>query len=96
MGLCLDEPVWDPSSFSKKCDHLIEADITVEFLAKIIVMAEEQGLISKEHFSVDGTLLEAWASLKGFKPKDSSPPEGPGSSGGRNEEVDFHGEQHSN
>ena len=53
-------------------------------------------MISKEHFSVDGTLLEARVSLKSFKPKDSPPPEGPGSSGGRNEEVDSHGERRSN
>lgn len=96
VGLSLDEPVWDPSTFSKNRDRLIEADIAVEFLGKVIAMAEEQGLISKEHFSVDGTLLEAWASLKSFKPKDSPPPEGPGLSGGRNEEVDFHGEKRSN
>jgi transposase len=96
VGLPMDEPVWDPSSFSKNRDRWIEADIALEFLAKVIAMAEEQGLISKEHFSVDGTLLEAWASLKSFKPKDIPPPEGPGSSGGRNEEVDFHGEKRSN
>jgi transposase len=96
VGLSLDEAVWDPSTFSKNRDRLIEADIAVEFLEKVIAMAEEQGLISKEHFSVDGTLLEAWASLKSFKPKDSPPPEGPGSSSGRNEEVDFHGEKRSN
>jgi transposase len=74
VGLCPDEPVWDPSGFSKSRDRLIEADIAVEFLAKIIVMAEEQGLISKGNFSVDGTLLEAWASSKSFKPKDRTPP----------------------
>jgi transposase len=96
VGLCLDEAVWDPSTFSKNRDRLIEADIAMEFLEKVIAMAEGQGLISKEHFSVDGTLLEAWASLKSFKPKDNPPSEGPGSSGGRNEEVDFHGEKRSN
>jgi transposase len=96
VGLSLDESVWDPSSFSKNRDRLLEADIAMEFLTKVIAMAEDQGLISKEHFTVDGTLLEAWASLKSFKPKDHPSPEEPGPSGGRNAEVDFHGQKRSN
>jgi transposase len=96
VGLSLDEPVWDPSSFSKNRDRLLAADIAMELLTKVIAMAEDQGLISKEHFTVDGTLLEAWASLKSFKPKDDPPPEEPASGGGRNAEVDFHGQKRSN
>lgn len=101
VGLHLDEPVWDHSTFSKNRDRLIDADIAVSFLEGVLAKAEEEGLLSKGHFSVDGTLLEAWASLKSFRPKDeppSSPPGGPSSSSdrGRNPEVDFHGEKRSN
>jgi transposase len=96
VGLSPDDPVWDASSFSKNRDRLIEADIAMEFLEQVIAMAEGQGLISKEHFTVDGTLLEAWASVKGFKPKDTPPPDESGARGGRNEAVDFHGEKRSN
>jgi len=96
VGLSLDEPVWDPSSFSKNRDRLLEADMAMEFLTRVVAMAEDQGLISKEHFTVDGTLLEAWASLKSFKPKDHQDPEEPASGGGRNAEVDFHGQKRSN
>jgi transposase len=99
VGLTIDEPVWDHSTFSKNRDRLIEADIAVSFLEAVLERAEEEGLLSRDHFSVDGTLLEAWASLKSFRPKDEPPPppESPSSSGeGRNPEVDFHGEKRSN
>ena len=98
IGLSLDDPVWNHSSFSKNRDRLIDSDIAVAFLAEIVRKADEKGLLSKDHFSVDGTLLEAWASLKSFRPKDEhAPPPGPPTSGqGRNPEVDFHGEKRSN
>ena len=66
-----------------------------EFLLAIVEQAREQGLLSEEHFSVDGTLLEAWASVKSFRPRDEDPPSGDGSDegGGRNREVDFQGER---
>jgi transposase len=95
VGLGLQDPVWDPSSFSKNRDRLINADIAVEFLNKIIAKADEEGLLSATHFSVDGTLLEAWASVKSFRPKEGPPSENPPTQG-RNEEVDFHGEKRSN
>ena len=93
VGLSIDEPVWDHSTFSKNRDRLIEANIALSFLDAVLAEAEEEGLLSKEHFSVDGTLLEAWASLKSFRPKDDPPPP---SGGGSNPEVDFHGEKRSN
>lgn len=99
IGLSIDEPVWDHSSFSKNRDRLIEADIAVSLLESVLEKAGEEGLLSKEHFSVDGTLLEAWASMKSFRPKDEPPPPAPETSSSgqdRNPEVDFHGEKRSN
>jgi transposase len=96
VGLDLQELVWDPSTFSKNRDRLILADIAVEFLNQVLALAGNEGLLSSSHFSVDGTLLEAWASIKSFRPKDLPPSEGPPTSPGRNEEVDFHGEKRSN
>jgi len=95
IGVDLQDTVWDPSTFSKNRDRLIEADIAVEFLKKVLAKAGEQDLLSAAHFSVDGTLLEAWASLKSFRPKDVPPSEPPARQG-RNEEVNFHGEKRSN
>jgi transposase len=95
VGLDLQDTVWDPSTFSKNRDRLIEADIAVEFLKKVLARANEEDLLSSAHFSVDGTLLEAWASLKSFRPKEA-PPCDPPARQGRNEEVDFHGEKRSN
>jgi len=96
VGLDLQDPVWDPSTFSKNRDRLIEADIAVEFLRKVLARANDEALLSAAHFSVDGTLLEAWASLKSFRPKDGPPSKEPPGQHGRNEEVDFHGEKRSN
>lgn len=92
VGLALDERVWDHSSFSTNLERLIEADISRLFLGKIVGQARKAGLISGEHFSVDGTLIEAWASVKSLRPKndDPQPPVG------RNRERDFHGEKLSN
>ena len=94
VGLNLDDPVWDATVFTKNRDRLLKAEVAQEFLAQVVAHAREQGWTSDEHFSVDGTLLEAWASLKSFQPKDkvdSSPPEDPG-----NPTVNFHGEERSN
>jgi transposase len=98
IGLRLDEPVRDHSTFSRNRDRLIDSDIAVSFLQGILAKAEEQGLLSKDHFSADGTLLEAWVSLKGFRPKDEPPPPSESSSSdqGRNPEVDFRGWRRSN
>jgi transposase len=94
VGLNLDDPVWDATVFTKNRDRLLEAEVAKEFLARVVGQAREKGWTSDEHFSVDGTLLEAWASVKSFQPKDqkgSSPPDDPG-----NPTVDFRGEQRSN
>ena len=93
VGLNLDEPVWDATSFTKNRDRLLEGAVAKEFLAQVVERARTAGLISDEHFTVDGTLLEAWASLKSFQAKDKQdgPPDDPG-----NPTVDFHGQQRSN
>jgi len=95
IGLHLDEPVWNHSTFSKNRDRLIESDIALSLLRSVLEKAREEDLLSDDHFSVDGTLLEAWASLKSFRPKDE-PPAPPSHGAGRNPEVDFHGEKRCN
>jgi len=96
VGLGIDDPVWDHSVFSKNRDRLLEADIAAKFLSSILHQPDIRKLLSDEHFSVDGTLVEAWASLKSFKPRDGKDKDGPPPSSGRNEEIDFHGEKRSN
>jgi transposase len=96
VGLNLDDEVWDATVFSKNRDRLLEGEVAQEFLALIVEQARGQGWASDEHFTVDGTLLEAWASLKSFQPKNKKsakgfPPDDPG-----NPTVDFHGEKRSN
>ncbi|MGO9084887.1 MAG: IS5 family transposase [Candidatus Sulfotelmatobacter sp.] len=94
VGLNADDGVWDPTVFTKNRDRLLEADVAQEFLARVVEQARAQGLTSDEHFSVDGTLLEAWASAKSFQPKDEKPsslPDDPG-----NPTVNFRGERRSN
>lgn len=93
VGLGIDDPVWDHSVFSKNRDRLLTTEIAQEFLAALVMEPKIKRLLSHEHFSVDGTLLRAWASMKSFRPKDGSgnPPEG-----GRNGEQDFRGEKRSN
>ncbi|MGB6688902.1 MAG: IS5 family transposase [Terracidiphilus sp.] len=70
VGLNLDEAVWDATTFTKNRDRLLEGSVAREFLAQVVERAREAGLVSDEHFTVDGTLLEAWASLKSFQPKE--------------------------
>ena len=87
---------FDHSVFSKNKQRLLDADVPREFLLAIVEQAREQRLLSEEHFSVDGTLLESWASSKSFRPKDEDPPPGDGGRNpGRNPEVDFRGERRS-
>ena len=96
VGLGIDDAVWDHSVFSKNRDRLLEADIAARFLCAVLDRAEVKKLLSSEHFSVDGTLVEAWASMKSFRPKGQTDGEPPSTGGGRNEEVDFKGEKRSN
>jgi transposase len=96
VGLEMDDPVWDASSFSKNRERLLSGDIGRRFLEQTVAQAREAGLTSDEHFSVDGTVLEAWASHKSFKKKDGSDDAGGGEGGGRNRHVDFRGERRKN
>jgi transposase len=93
VGMNLDEPVWDVTVFTKNRDRLLDGDVAREFLCEVVKQAQEKKLTSDEHFTVDGTLVEAWASLKSFQRKDgkNTPPDDPG-----NPTVDFHGEKRSN
>ena len=86
--------MWDHSTVSKNRNRLLEADIARELFDAIAEQARTAGLLSDEHFSVGGTMIDAWASHKSFRPKDGSG--GPGASGRRNEARDFRGEQRTN
>jgi transposase len=94
VGIGVDDPAWDHSTFSKNRDRLLEGDIAAKFLAAILAQPRVKKLLSTDHFSVDGTLIEAWASMKSFKPRDGS--DEPPGDGGRNAEADFHGKKRSN
>src|ERR1700690_2645404 len=96
VGVGIDDAVWDHSVFSKNRDRLLEAYIAAKFLRAVLNRPEVRKLLSTEHFSVDGTLVEAWASMKSFKPKGDLGGDPPSFGGGRNEEVDFKGEKRSN
>ena len=94
LDMNVDEPSFDHSSFSRNRERLLEHDVARQFFAQIVEQARAGGLMSAEHFTVDGTLIEAWASLKSFKKKgakDAKPPDDPG-----NPTVNFHGEKRSN
>src|SRR5258708_16601381 len=90
----MDDAVWDATVFTKNRDRLLEAEVAKEFLALVVEQASGQGWASEEHFTVDGSLLEAWASAKSFQPKNkkgSAPPDDPG-----NPTVDYRGEKRTN
>ena len=89
-----DAPVWDATVFSKNRDRLIEGEIAAKFLAAVLAQPRIKALLSDEHFSVDGTLIDAWASMKSFRPKDEGDDDEPPA--GRNAERDFRGEKRSN
>ena len=93
VGLNADDPVWDATVFTKNRDRLLQADVAKEFLGEVVAQAGAKGLTSDEHFTVDGTLLEAWAGAKSFQPKDKKqpPPDDLG-----NPTVNFRGERRSN
>src|SRR5438309_3267691 len=100
VGMGIDDAVWDHSTFSKNRDRLLDGEIAAKFLSAVLAQPGVRRLLSSEHFSVDGTLIEAWASMKSFKPKDPSdgggPPDVATHHGGRNAETDFKGEKRSN
>lgn len=93
VGLGMDDAVWDATTFTKNRDRLLEGDIADAFFAEVLAAIRAEGLLSDEHFTVDGTLLEAWASHKSFKPKQAppTPPDDP-----KNPTVNFHGQQRRN
>ena len=93
VGLSMDDAVWDATTFTKNRDRLLEGDIADAFFAEVLAAIRAEGLLSDEHFTVDGTLLEAWASHKSFKPKQAppTPPDDP-----KNPTVNFHGQQRRN
>ena len=96
VGLSADDSVWDATVFCKNRDRLLDGDIAAKFFASVLNLPQVSKLLSSEHFSVDGTLIEAWASMKSFVPKDGDgkPPSAGG--GGRNVERNFHGEKRKN
>ena len=94
VGLNLDEEVWDATVFTKNRDRLLEAEVAKQFLAQVVEQARAKQLTSDEHFSVDGTLLEAWAGAKSYQRKDGTNP--PSSDDPGNPTVNFHGEKRSN
>ena len=95
VGIGVDDAPWDHSVFSKNRERLLEGDIAAKLLGAVLAHPRVKQLLSGEHFSVDGTLIEAWASMKSFRPKGGSD-EPPTDGGGRNREADFHGEKRSN
>lgn len=96
VGLGIDDPVWDHSTFSKNRDRLLAGDIAARFLAAVLAEPRVKRLLSSEHFSVDGTLVEAWASMKSVKPMAGPGPGEPPAPGGRNADADFRGAKRSN
>jgi transposase len=94
VGLSIDDGVWDHSTFSHNRERLFDAGMARKFFERVKLLAEWQDLVSDEHFSVDGTLIEAWASHKSFRPKDEQDP--PDAGAGRNAEVDFKGKKRCN
>jgi transposase len=93
VGLSMDDPVWDPTVFTKNRERLLQGDIARAFFERVLAQAQGRSLLSTEHFTVDGTLIEAWAGLKSFKRK-GAPPPAPDDPG--NPTVNFHGERRSN
>ena len=94
VGLAMDDRIWDATVFTKNRERLLRGDIARAFFDRVRAQADQRGLLSDEHFTVDGTLIDAWASLKSFKRKDgppAAPPDDPG-----NPTVNFHGERRSN
>jgi transposase len=95
VGLAIDDEVWDHSVFSKNRDRLLAHEVVESFFTEVMSLADKKGLLSKEHFSVDGTLIQAWASHKSFRPKDGSDDQTP-TDGSRNAQADWKGRPRSN
>ena len=89
VGLNMDDAVWDATVFTKNRDRVLGGEVAEVFFEQVVEQARRRGLLSDEHFTVDGTLIEAWASHKSYQPKDPSGRQDPPSGGGRNPDVDF-------
>jgi transposase len=98
VGLNLDDDIWNATTFTKNRDRLLEGEIAERFFAEVLAIAKKQGLVSHEHFTVDGTIIEAWASHKSFQRKDTDADDDNNSSGssGRNPDVDYKGQKRKN
>jgi len=96
VGLSADDPVWDATVFCKNRDRLLDGEIAAKFMTSVLNLPQVRKLLSSEHFSVDGTLIEAWASMKSFVPNDGGDKPPPRNDGGRNAERNFHGEKRRN
>jgi transposase len=96
VGLGMDDAVWAATTFTKNRDRLLDGDIAAAFFDAVLIHADTERLLSDDHFTVDGTLLEAWASQKSFRPRDDDPSSGAPSSGGSNPTVNFHGQHRRN
>jgi transposase len=99
LDLNITDPAFDASTFSKNRERLMQHEVAAAFFDAVLAAAYRHGLLSDEHFTVDGTLLESWASMKSVRPKDSPTDDGdstPAGGGGRNPDVDFHGQKRSN
>ena len=96
VGLEMDDAVWDATVFTKNRQRLLDGEIAGEFFNEVLSQARMKKLLSDEHFSVDGTLIEAWASQKSFRPKDGDGATSGGADSGRNAETDFHGHRRKN
>src|SRR4029077_15691105 len=92
VGLGMDDAVWAPTTFTKNRDRLLDGDIAAAFFDAVLLHADTERLLSERPFTVDGTLLEAWASQKSFRPRDQDPP----ADGGGNPTVNFHGQRRTN
>ena len=93
VGLAMDAPIWEVTVFTKNRGRFLAGEIAAQFFQAVLSQPEVRALLSDEHFTVDGTLIEAWASMKSFKPKAEAGGEPPATGGGRNGERDFHGER---
>lgn len=96
VGMAIDEAVWDHSVFSKNRDRLLANEVVESFFTEVMSLADKAGVLSREHFSVDGTLIQAWASHKSFRRKDGADDQTPGGGGGRNAQADWKGKPRSN
>jgi transposase len=96
VGLNMDDAIWDATVFSKNRQRLLDGDIAEAFFAAVLQQARQRDLLSDEHFTVDGTLLEAWAGQKSFRSRDDNQPPPAAGSEGSNPTVSFHGEKRSN